>query len=150
MTEQFNSGESSFIFGINFHKTNIGRMIVGKHAWQQEEDQKRRYQYCSDVSGTIVYLRALQGHSGRSLIDPSLQANVIIQCGLFQHIYHMGCAWARGKRRIDDYWNIDGSRDLSDPWTGFTQFTLLEEKPPDGWPGGWGTRLRSKRANEER
>ena len=26
--------------------------------------------------------------------------------------------------RIDDYWNIDGSRDLSDSWTGFTQFTL--------------------------
>ena len=24
---------------------------------------------------------------------------------------------------------IDGSRDLSDYWTGFTQFTLLEEKP---------------------
>ena len=32
------------------------------------------------------------------------------------------------KRRIDDCWNIDVSRDLSDPWTGFTQFTLLEEK----------------------
>ena len=31
------------------------------------------------------------------------------------------------EKRIDDYWNIDGSRDLSDPWTGFTQFTLLEE-----------------------
>ena len=41
------------------------------------------------------------------------------------------------ERRIDDYWIIDGSRDLSDPWTGFTQFTLLEEKPPDGflWSG---------------
>ena len=39
--------------------------------------------------------------------------------------------------RIDDYWNIDGSRDLSDPWSGFTQFTPLEEKPPDGymWSG---------------
>ena len=38
---------------------------------------------------------------------------------------------------IDDCWNIDGFRDLSDPWTGFTQFTLLEEKPPDGymWSG---------------
>ena len=36
------------------------------------------------------------------------------------------------ERRIDDYWNIDGSRDLSDSWTGFTEFTLLEEKPPDG------------------
>ena len=41
------------------------------------------------------------------------------------------------ERRIDDYWNIDGSRDLSDYWTGFTQFTLLEEKPLDGymWSG---------------
>ena len=41
------------------------------------------------------------------------------------------------ENRIDDYWNIDGSRDLSDPWTGFTQFTVLEEKPPDGymWSG---------------
>ena len=32
------------------------------------------------------------------------------------------------EKRIDDYWNLDGSRDLSDPWAGFTQFTLLEEK----------------------
>ena len=41
------------------------------------------------------------------------------------------------ERRIDDYWNIDGSKDLSDYWTGFTQFILLEEKPPDGymWSG---------------
>ena len=37
------------------------------------------------------------------------------------------------ERRIGDYWNIDGSRDLSDYWTGFTQFTLLEEKPPNGY-----------------
>ena len=44
--------------------------------------------------------------------------------------------------RIDDYWTIDGSRDLSDPWTGFTQFTLLEEKAPDGKM--WSGRRRSK------
>ena len=39
--------------------------------------------------------------------------------------------------RIDDDWNIDGSRDLSDSWTGFTQFTLLSEKPEEGcmWSG---------------
>ena len=38
---------------------------------------------------------------------------------------------------IDDYWNIYGSRDLSDLWTGFTQFTLLSEKHPEGqkWSG---------------
>ena len=29
--------------------------------------------------------------------------------------------------RIDDYWNIDGSTDLSESWTGFTQFALLSE-----------------------
>ena len=41
------------------------------------------------------------------------------------------------EKRIDDYWNIDGSRDLPDPWTGVTQFILLEEKPPNGkmWSG---------------
>ena len=47
------------------------------------------------------------------------------------------------EKRIDDYWNIDGSRDVSGSWTGFTQFTLLEEKPPDGymWSGGRLTKL---------
>ena len=42
------------------------------------------------------------------------------------------------EKRIDDYWNIDGS----DPWTGFTQFTLLDEIAPDGymWSGGRLTR----------
>ena len=53
---------------------------------------KRRFQYCSDVSGTIVYFRTLQGHSGRNLIDLSLQDNVIIQSNFFQYIYHVGCA----------------------------------------------------------
>ena len=31
------------------------------------------------------------------------------------------------ERRIDDHWNMDGSRDLSDYWT------PLEEKHPDGY-----------------
>ena len=39
-----------------------------------------------------MYLRALQGHSGCNLIDPTLQDNVIIQSNFFQHIYHVGCA----------------------------------------------------------
>ena len=51
------------------------------------------YQYCSDISGTIVYLQVLQGQSGRNLIDPSLQDNVVIQSGFFQHICHVGCAF---------------------------------------------------------
>ena len=54
---------------------------------------KRRYQYCSDNSGTILYLRALQGHSGSNLIDPTLQDNVVIGTGIFHYIYHVGCAF---------------------------------------------------------
>ena len=54
--------------------------------------KKKRYQYCTDSSGIILYLRALQGHSGRSLIDPTLQDNVIIPDGFFKYIYHVGCA----------------------------------------------------------
>ena len=38
---------------------------------------KKRFQYCTDASGEILYLRAPQGHSGRSLIDPSLQDSVL-------------------------------------------------------------------------
>ena len=43
---------------------------------------------------------------------------------------------------IDGYWNVDGSRDLSDSWTCFAQFTLLSEKPPEGhmWSGSRLTR----------
>ena len=36
-----------------------------------------------------------------------------------------------------DYWNVDGDRELSETRTGFTRFTILNEKPPDGctWSG---------------
>ena len=54
---------------------------------------KRRYQYCSDNLGTILYLRALQGHSGSNLIDLTLQDNVLIGTGIFPYIYHVGCTF---------------------------------------------------------
>ena len=53
---------------------------------------KKIYQYCIGSSGVILYLRALQGHSGRSLIDPTLQDNVVTPSNFFQYIYHVGCA----------------------------------------------------------
>ena len=54
---------------------------------------KRRFQYCTDSSGALLYFRALQGHSGRNLIDPSLQDNVVIQSKFFQYFYHVGYAF---------------------------------------------------------
>ena len=53
---------------------------------------KKRFQYCSDSSGTILYLRGLQGHLGRNLIDLTLQDNVIIPDGFFKYINHIRCA----------------------------------------------------------
>ena len=36
------------------------------------------------------------------------------------------------EKNVEDYWNFDGDRELSDTWTGFTRFIILNEKPPDG------------------
>ena len=58
------------IFRINSHNLFIGLTIGGKDVWQQGGDQKRKFQYCTYDSGKIVYLRALQDHSSRNLIDP--------------------------------------------------------------------------------
>ena len=69
---------------IKFHLRNHHSQ---KHNWSDDRwkaclaaggGSKRRYQYCSDNSGTILYLRALQVHSGNNLIDPMLQYNVVI------------------------------------------------------------------------
>ena len=91
--EQLNSIKSNSIFEIIIHKYKFGLMIVGKLVWLQEEIRKERYQYCSDDSGKILYLRALQGHSGNNLIHPTLQDNVLIGTGIFPYIYHVGCTF---------------------------------------------------------
>ena len=46
-----------------------------------------------DDFGTILHLRALQGHSGSIFIDPTLQDNEVIESGIFHYIYHVGCAF---------------------------------------------------------
>ena len=84
---------------IKFHLRNHLSQI---HNWSDDRwigclaaggGSKRRYQYCSDNLGTIIYLRALQGHSGSNLIDPTLQDNVVIGTGIFPYIYHVGCTF---------------------------------------------------------
>ena len=72
---------------------------------------KRRYQYCSDNSARILYLRALQEHSGNNLIDPTLQDNVVIGSGIFHYIYHIGCAF--NLHSVINNGLIPGGQDLS-------------------------------------
>ena len=54
---------------------------------------KNRFQYCTDPSGQeILYLRALQGHSGRNLVDPSLQGQCINSTRFLPvHLSHRMC-----------------------------------------------------------
>ena len=89
--------------GIEFWriKDNLQKDFLYCHHWSDAKwkksmarggGNKKRYQYCIDSSGTILYFRSLQGHSGRSLIDPTLQDNVLIPNNFFQYIYHVGCA----------------------------------------------------------
>ena len=47
------------------------------------------------------------------------------------------------EKHIEDFWNVDGERELSDAWTGFTRFIFLNERPPDGYTGS-GERLTRK------
>ena len=50
------------------------------------------------------------------------------------------------EKNIDDNWDVDGDQDLSDTWTGFTSFTILDEKPPDGYT--WSVGEADKKAND--
>ena len=53
--------------------------------------QKKRFQFCTNSNGTrILYLRAIQGHSGENPVDPSLQDNVLVPDNFFEFIYHVG------------------------------------------------------------
>ena len=64
-----------------------------------------------------MYLRALQGHSGRSLIDPTLQDNVVIPDGFFKYNYHVGCAI--NLHSIINSGLIPGGQNLSNRQTAF-------------------------------
>ena len=82
-------------------KDHLRNYFVHSQHWSDEKwkstmtkggGNKNIFQYCTDPSGEILYLRALEGHSGRNLIDPSSQDNVLIPDDSFEYIYHVGCA----------------------------------------------------------
>ena len=64
---------------------------IWKSEMTGDGDIKKRFNFCMDSSGhEILYLRALQGHSGRNPIDPSLQDNVLIT-NLRVHLSYRMC-----------------------------------------------------------
>ena len=58
------------------------------------------------------------------------------------------------ERRIDEYWNIDGSRDLSDSWTGVPGVRLTKRqatsRPDHLWPEIWRSVSRNSKMKERK
>ena len=59
--------------------------------------QKKRFQYClnPDYPAKLLYLRAIQGHSGKAYsgnarINPVLQDNVLLPKDFTKYVYHVG------------------------------------------------------------
>ena len=68
----------------NFEHSQYWSDDVWKSKMAGGGGNNKRFQYCTDPSGqTNLYLRALQGHSGRNPIDPTLQDNVLIPNNFF-------------------------------------------------------------------
>ena len=93
---------------------------------EEKHGKRRRKQenipVCTDSSGVILYLRALQGHFGRSLIDPALQDNVIIPDGFFKYI--LSCRMCNQFLSIINSGSIPGGQNLSNRQTVF--FLLVD------------------------
>ena len=88
-----NSGDKKDYLRNEFEHSQYWSDEMWKSKMAGGGGNKKRFQYCTDSSGQeILYLRALQGHSGRNPIDPSLQDNVLIPNNFFEYIYHIGCA----------------------------------------------------------
>ena len=107
-------------------KDILQKYVLHCHHWSDDKwkksvagggGNKKRYQYCTDSSGVILYLRALQGHSGRSLIDPAQQDNVVIPSNFFQYIYYVG--YAINLHSIINSGLIPGGQNLNDRQTVF-------------------------------
>ena len=56
---------------------------------------KKIFQYCVDpkLPDKFLYLRAIQGHSGGTQVDPTLQDDVLLPDDFVEHIHHVGSSY---------------------------------------------------------
>ena len=57
-----------------------------------EGSNKMRFEYCEDNNESL-FLRAIQGHSGGTPINPDLMNYTLIPYNWKEHIYHTGISW---------------------------------------------------------
>ena len=101
--------------------------------WLSMDDAEAKNDFCS-VTGDFIYRHHVEPrvklYMSRRIISYSADVHRRYQ----NHSFVTGCFVGKN---IDDYWNVDGGKELSDAWTCFKMFMLLIERPPDGfsWSG---------------
>ena len=91
--EPFNSWELEKIFRHFSCIAFIGLIASGKCAWREEEETTKDSSTVLILQEQLCISELFKEHSGRNLIDPSLQDNSVISSNFFQYIYHIGCAF---------------------------------------------------------
>ena len=90
---RLNSGDQKIILGTILRTLSIGLMKCGRAKYNEAEATRKDFNtILIRQDKKFFYLRALQGHSGRNPIDPTLQDNVLIPNNFFEYINHIGCA----------------------------------------------------------
>ena len=54
---------------------------------------KTRFQYCQNSCNRLLYIRAIQGHTGGELIPPEMLGHVLILHNLKEFVFHRGCSF---------------------------------------------------------
>ena len=70
----------------------MGQFEHGSIICRGEEGTKKRFQYCADpnYSQALLYFRAIQGHSGGTQLDPSLQDLVVSPNEFVKYMFQIG------------------------------------------------------------
>ena len=57
-----------------------------------EGSNKTRFEYCENSKKSLMYIRAIQGHTGGNMIAPELMGHVAIPCNWKEFVLHGGCS----------------------------------------------------------
>ena len=71
--------------GSNFSDRD-GINFIGKEA------NKTRFQYCQNSCNKLLYIRAIQGHTGREMIQPEMLGHVLRPPNWKEFVFHGGCS----------------------------------------------------------
>ena len=93
---------------------------------------KTKFEYCENSKGSLVYIRAIQGHTGCMAILPASMVHILIPCDWKEFIFHKGC--------LDDSMSINknglvaGRKESKEDTIFFTPLKHFGENPDEEEP----------------